>query len=230
MVHMTRIGTPLHPLDAKQSYTRRPWASRGTNAWYLGPSKDHYQCNLFYVPKTRAYCVSGSADLFPQHCQVPNLSRDEDLKALTEELHTKTTVAAGTTKEKTLLKLLRTHLDALILPPPAMAEQRVTNIQLPSPNPVVRELQRVTNSPAIMHAWDPTSKQNLINTMRIHWRNTQQNTPEDVPAIQRSSNHVPTNNVLPTQPRQSLRITKEDHTMPQVIFTPIPNGGRPKRA
>ena len=37
------------------------WASRGTNAWYLGPSKskDHYRCNLFYVPKTRAYRVSG---------------------------------------------------------------------------------------------------------------------------------------------------------------------------
>ena len=64
---------------------RGSWASRGTDAWYLGPSKDHYRCcNLFYVPKTRAYRISGSAELFPQHCQVPNLSRDEHLKALKE--------------------------------------------------------------------------------------------------------------------------------------------------
>jgi len=65
---------------------RGSWVSRGTDMWYLGPSKDHYQCNLFYVPKTRAYSISGSGQLFPQHCQVPNLSWDEHLKALMEEL------------------------------------------------------------------------------------------------------------------------------------------------
>ena len=27
--------------------TRGSWAVRGTDAWFLGPSKDHYQCNLF---------------------------------------------------------------------------------------------------------------------------------------------------------------------------------------
>ena len=61
-------------------------ASHGTNAWYLGPSEDHYQCNLYYVPKTQAYRISGSAELYPQHCQVPNLSNTAHLKALTREL------------------------------------------------------------------------------------------------------------------------------------------------
>ena len=176
---------------------------------------------MFYVPKTRAYRVSGSAELFPQHCQVPNLSQDKHLKALTEELHTKTTVAAG-------MKLLRKHLEALISSPPTLVEQRVTNIQSPAPNPELRELQRVTDSPAIMQAWDPTAKRNLIKTMCTHWRHTQRNTPGDVPAIQRIPDHVPTNNVLPAQPRRSPRITQEEHTMPQVTFTPIPTGGRPK--
>jgi hypothetical protein len=193
---------PLAPPGCKAIIYKAPavwgsWASCGTNAWYLGPSKDHYQCNLFYVPKTRVCRVSGSADLYPQHCQVPNLSWDKHLKALTEELHTETTVATGTTKGKALLKFLQTHLDALILPSPATAEQRVTNIQLLSPNHAVRELQRITDSPAIMHAWNPTAKRNLINTTRTHWRNTQGNTPGDVPAIQRSPDHVPKNNVLP---------------------------------
>ena len=27
------------------------WALRNTDAWYLGPSKDHYRCNLYYVPE-----------------------------------------------------------------------------------------------------------------------------------------------------------------------------------
>jgi hypothetical protein len=118
------------------------------------------------------YRVSGSVEPFPQHCQVPNLSRDEHLQALTEELHTKTTVAVGTTKGKALLKLPQTHLEALILPPPTLVEQRATNIQSPVPNPELRELQRVTNSPAIMQVRDPMAKQNLIKTMHTHWRHT----------------------------------------------------------
>ena len=78
--------------------------------------------NLFYVPEMRVYRISRSAELFPQHCQVPNLSRDEHLKALTEELQTETTVVAGTMKGKALLKVLRTHLDTLISPPTTPGE------------------------------------------------------------------------------------------------------------
>jgi len=160
---------PLAPPGCKAIIYEAPavrgsWASRGTDVWYLGPSKDQYQCNLCYVPKTRAYRISGSVQLFPQHCQVPNLSRDEHLKALTEELTTKKTVAAGTTKGKTLLKLLRTHLDALISPPTPTGEQRVTDSQLPNPQHDIMEFQRVTDSPAIMQARDPTAKRNLVQT------------------------------------------------------------------
>ncbi len=161
---------PLAPPGCKAIIYKAPavrglWASRGTDAWYLGPSKDHYRCNLFYVSKTRAYRISGSVELFPQHCQVPNLSRDEHLKALTEKLPTETTVAAGTTKGKALLKLLRTHLDTLISPP-TRGEQRVTDGQPPAPQPERMEFQRVTNSPAIMKAQDPTAKRNLVQTAR----------------------------------------------------------------
>jgi hypothetical protein len=34
-------------------------ASRGTDAWYVGPSMNNYHCNHFFVPKTQAYHVSG---------------------------------------------------------------------------------------------------------------------------------------------------------------------------
>jgi hypothetical protein len=91
----------------KAPAVRGTWALRGTNAWLLSPSKDHYQCNLFYVPKMRVYCISVSAELFPQHCQVPNLSLIEHLKALTAELAGETTKTFRNTKGKALLKVLR---------------------------------------------------------------------------------------------------------------------------
>ena len=68
--------------------TRGSWASHGTDAWYLGPSLDHYQCNHYFVPETRAYHISGSAELFPQHCQAPFLMWNENLQEVLGELRT----------------------------------------------------------------------------------------------------------------------------------------------
>jgi hypothetical protein len=50
---------PLAPPGCKAIIYKAPavrglWVLRGTDAWYLGPPKDHYRCNLYYVPKTRA--------------------------------------------------------------------------------------------------------------------------------------------------------------------------------
>jgi hypothetical protein len=68
-------------LDAQGS-----WGCRGTDEWYLGPLIDHYQCNHYFVLKTQAYRISGSAELFPQHCQVPFLSTKDHLQELTSEV------------------------------------------------------------------------------------------------------------------------------------------------
>ncbi len=43
---------PLTPIGCKAIIYEAPavrgsWASRGTDAWCLGPSKDHYRCNLY---------------------------------------------------------------------------------------------------------------------------------------------------------------------------------------
>jgi hypothetical protein len=80
---------PLTPLGCKavvykDGDNRGSWASRGIDEWYLGPSKDHYQCALYYIPETRAYCISGSTELFLQHFQLPNLTPDQHFCALTE--------------------------------------------------------------------------------------------------------------------------------------------------
>ena len=150
---------PLAPPGCKSIIYKAPavrgsWASRGTDAWYLGPLADHYRCNLYYVPETRAYRILGSAGLFPQHCQVPNLSNNAHLKALTEEKAIKA-----------------------ILNPPSMSEQRVDdNMRMVETQrehgDSVPTITRISDAPAIMKARDSTAKRNLINEKRTHWRNT----------------------------------------------------------
>jgi hypothetical protein len=68
--------------------SRTLWGSRGTNAWYIGPSLNHYRCNHYFVPETRAYCISESAKLFPQHCQAPFLMCNDHLQEVITELVT----------------------------------------------------------------------------------------------------------------------------------------------
>jgi hypothetical protein len=68
--------------------TRTSWALHGLNALLLGPSKDHYRCHLYYVPKTSGYRVSGSADLFPQQCIALPYSHVSHVQELAEEIQT----------------------------------------------------------------------------------------------------------------------------------------------
>ena len=61
---------PLAPPGCKAIIYEAPavrgsWASRGTDAWSLGPSTDHYRCNIYYVPETRAYRIRGSTGQVP---------------------------------------------------------------------------------------------------------------------------------------------------------------------
>jgi hypothetical protein len=52
----------------KDGNTKGSWALQGVDGWYLGPSMDHYRCDLYYIPETWAYQILGSTELFPQHC------------------------------------------------------------------------------------------------------------------------------------------------------------------
>jgi hypothetical protein len=107
---------PLDPLGCKaviyeDGDTRGSWASRGVDGLYLGLSKDHYCCDLYYVIETHAYCASGSMDLIPQHCQLPNLTLHQHLQTLTDELTQATTLANQTTKGRQLMKYLGQKLN-----------------------------------------------------------------------------------------------------------------------
>ncbi len=160
-------------------------ALQGTDAWLLGPSEDHYHCNLYYVHKTRAYQISGLAELFPQHCQVPNLSNTGHSKALTEELMTSTRQAVKTHKGKALIRQLKSAIEG-ILAPPVSGKQRVVTLPIGAPS-IPSDTQipftRILEAPAIMQMRDPTAKQNLIKTKRLHRHVTRNNTPGAVPTI-----------------------------------------------
>jgi len=161
---------PLAPPGCKAVIYEAPvvrgsWASGGTDAWYLGPSADHYRCNLYFVPETSAYRISGSAELFPQHCRIPNLSTNAHLKALTVELQATTKLATGTTKGRRLIKHLAETIKT-ILSPPTVEEQRVdTEIVCgsePRDKAPIVTIERITDAPAIMQMRDLTTKHNLI--------------------------------------------------------------------
>jgi hypothetical protein len=174
------------------------WAARSTDAWLLGPSKDHYCCNIYYVLETRAYRISGSAELFPQHCQLPNPTPHEHIEALTLELTNETRAAATTPTGKDLIKILRTHLDALLEPPVTEPQQRVIAPTMPPATDV--PLQRVTNSPPIMQAQNPTAKQSLLTTTQTHRQQTRSNTPGAVPPITRAALPIVSPDDGPTTP------------------------------
>ena len=192
---------PLAPLGCKaiiyeDGDTRGSWASRGVDGWYLGPSLDHYRCNLYYVPDTRAYRISGTTELFPQHCQLPDMTAHQHYRALTDELSDGATMTGTTAKGRRLLQLLQTRIKAILDPPPTSAtnhpvivptvKQRVITRDLEQrvidESPIITvPIQRITDAPGIMTMLNPTAKRNLKATPRLHRRVTRNNMPGILP-------------------------------------------------
>ena len=67
--------------------SRTAWGARGTDAWYCGPSFDHYRNCIFYVPETRSFRTSGSFDLFPQHYLLPEFTPEQNAAEVQDEIH-----------------------------------------------------------------------------------------------------------------------------------------------
>ena len=150
---------PIAPLGTRaiiyeDSDTRASWAPHVLDAWYLGPSKDHYRCHIYYVPETKGYRVSGSAELFPQHCREPTYSPDSHVKELSTELQENMATVGRKLRTVNVLKILARHLEAYLTgaPPPApeqrvneRLEQRVTEASIPAMTPLP-EIQRINHA------------------------------------------------------------------------------------
>ncbi len=182
---------PLAPLGTKaviyeDASTRALWAPHGIDAWLLRPSKDHYRCNLYYVPETKGYRISGSADLFPQHCIVPAFTPVMHVQELSTEFQE--TLATMRLKKCTfaVLKTLAQHLNAYVsgtMPP--QTEQRVKQQRVmdTTPHGLSPGIQRVSDAQGTTMANNPTSTQVLQTKARTHLRKTRANTPGALPKI-----------------------------------------------
>jgi len=236
---------PLAPLGCKaviyeDGDTRGSWASRGVDGWYLGPSKDHYRCDLYFIPETRAYRISGSTELFPKHCQILCLTKHQHFRALTEELTEAVDKANATTAGKRLVKALQRKIEQALNPNLVQDEQRVREdeqrvaIEIQQrvlDNTPILTIPRITDAPAIMQSRNPTAKRRLKENPRVHRRVTRHNTPGGLPMITRRANDT-TNKAQGL--RRSLRIrpaivasnTVAAVTPPTATFHPIPSVAR----
>eukprot|EP00804_Cyclotella_cryptica_P022671 CCRYP_012468-RA/>CCRYP_012468-RA protein AED:0.28 eAED:0.27 QI:0/0/0/1/0/0/4/0/650 len=149
--------------------TRTSWGTRGLDAWYCGPAFDHYRNMKFYVPSTKAYRVSGSYDLFPQHCVLPTF---------TPAQHANETLDKPTKRK--LLKKIARALDILNTTP----EQRVATEGDTTEHPAnALPIQRVIEHPTVTTSTNPTDPKELRANPRTHQRATRHNVPNSLPAI-----------------------------------------------
>jgi hypothetical protein len=173
---------PLTPLGCKavvyeDGDTRGFWASHSVDAFYLGPAMDHYRCNHYYIPETKAYRIMGSTELYPQHCQLPSMTPHQHFCMLTNELTEHTAQASNTYKGRQILKLLGTCIDGLLHPTPISDKQRANNIrqqedheaqQRVIDNSPILTVPQLTNAPPVMLTQNPMAKHILKSTPRLH--------------------------------------------------------------
>jgi hypothetical protein len=165
---------PLAPLGTKavmyeDADTRASWVLHGLDAWLLGPSKDHYRCNLYYVPETKGYRVSGSADLFPQHCIAPTSTPVTHDVELSTELQDTLATLPCTARTSAVVTTLVRHIDAYVLgtvPPSSREEQRVDMVS--PPLAIHQGIQKVTDTRHTPLANNPTSMRVLQTAPRTH--------------------------------------------------------------
>ena len=94
---------------------------------------DHYRCAHFFVPETGAMCVSGSYDLFPQHCIMPTFMREEHATAVNNELQ-EAILGLDKKAKKRLLKAMATSMatmTATINVPPQRVDEPPTSEDVP---------------------------------------------------------------------------------------------------
>ena len=187
---------PLAPLQCKaviyeDSNIWGSWASRGVDGWYLRPSRDHYRCALYYIPETRAYRISGSTEVYPQNCQLPNLTNIQHLRALTDKLAEETKIAAQIPQGRVCIKNRQSNITKILNPSVANnKEQRVRRIEQERQQRVINKktittIPRITDTFPIMQSRNPTAKRHLKNTPWTHQRQTRNNTPGAVLLITR---------------------------------------------
>ena len=141
-------ATPLAPpgtkvLMHKQVDNRTSWGPHGREAWYIGPSLNHYRCVKCFVTDTRKELDSDTVTFFPKNIKFPAVTTDDFLRQSALDIisilshpppSTVPTLEAGDETRNALLKIAEalhriTALPKNLEPPPAN-----TNISDPVPS------------------------------------------------------------------------------------------------
>ena len=165
----------------KDPTTRTSWGTKGIDGWYCGPALDHYRNCRFYIPETGAYRTSGSYDLFPQHCLLPDLSPVQHAEAVHDELVEAIRNLPNSKRKHILTKALK--------------ELCVVRDETGRKNPKQRD-NKTAQTPTVTTTNDPTSRRNLLQKPRTHARRTRANEPHKTQLIRRE----------PDGPRRSTRL------------------------
>ena len=77
--------TPLLPPGSKVLIHDKPgkrasWDTHGTDAWYIGPSLEHYRCVNCYVPSTNSVRTADTLAFFPYKIPIPSTTSIDCIK------------------------------------------------------------------------------------------------------------------------------------------------------
>jgi hypothetical protein len=149
----------------------------------------------------------------------------QHLKALTKEFHEETARAANTPKGRRLIRLLQANLKKILSP--NVEEQRVAvdkqRVTMPLPSELEQQqrvidntpiitIPRITNAEPILQARNLTSKRVLKQTSRSHRRVTRNNTPGQVPPINRVEDDA---EFVQLRPQRTQKSANDVHSTPQ---------------
>ena len=70
-------GNNFQPPEVRSS-----WGPRALDAWYVGPAHLHYRNWTFFVPSTGGMRVSGKANFYPQHVELPKESPSDEVRRM----------------------------------------------------------------------------------------------------------------------------------------------------
>ena len=84
-------ATPLAPPGTRtivhlKSKKRKSWSVHGIDAWYIGPSMDHYRCFKCYIPETGAERDADTVEFFPQQVPFPQVTNETYLRQAASDL------------------------------------------------------------------------------------------------------------------------------------------------
>lgn len=152
---------------------------RGLDAWYCGPALDHYRNCQFFVLTTKAYRISGSFDLFPQHCLLPTFTPEQHATEVYSELFESVQKLSKPVKKKLFYKI-------------ATALERVSNPTSEGEQTSEGDQQDVYVATPVTTTNNPTDRKVLFSKPRVHQQNTRSNTPGNLPDIIQDDKAPPT--------------------------------------